>query len=552
MSGAVSSGDMDRAWFAARRMGALSLLPAVLIAGYALASCHPARAGPTDKMRSERVSACVKMLQRNDKALRSKWRGPCGAIEFLSGSGTQAERLRNMFLDGTSIVVAGDGSCGNDGAPIATTPRCGLGSRGLDPAMTGAAVRVRLPGNRCGEFIPVLLTNKSRFACNAVRSRVACIDASYDAQTDRTRITFSSRRSAGAQTTSIEFGADELAKVDGRIGALITHPQFTIVPEFSGSEPVARTIAEASRVQEQECIRSGRSRAACSRQAMFYTDAKLQEAARRYRNPRRDSSPDALAEDSARIVAFLKANDIDRIEERWLLFLAIAANELGLKLVDGAASTKEPIYGLSDAVDYDSGLTFGAHQIDLGASTDRGLRLFWEVIKAYRTAHPDAALDEAEIKHSCLELPLRLMTVEALALTYRSAPKLTAALRSAEGVEAYNRRLLSYLAAEARLTAAKSGLFRHSMIVRILFSDLKNQLGTGADIEKLAREASRDGIDLSSCASIVAGEDRILERLIWNRPGEPAAGKTQFAYRYENIRRTVRSLAAHGGVSACS
>lgn len=73
--------------------------------------------------------------------------------------------------------------------------------------MTGAAVRVRLPGNRCGGFIPVLLTDKSQFACNAVRSRIACIDASYDAQIDRTRITFSTRRGASAEKTSIEFGS---------------------------------------------------------------------------------------------------------------------------------------------------------------------------------------------------------------------------------------------------------------------------------------------------------------------------------------------------------
>lgn len=271
--------------------------------------------------------------------------------------------------------------------------------------------------------------------------------------------------------------------------------------------------------------------------------AKLQEAARRYRNPRHDSSPDTLAQDSARIIVFLKANGVDRIEEQWLLFLAIAANEVGLKLDDGKASTKEPIYGLSDAVDYESGLTFGAHQIDLGASGDRELRLFWDVIKAYRAAHPDAGLDEAVIKHSCLELPLRLMTVEALALTYRSTPKLTAALRSPEGVEVYNRRLLSYLAAEARITGAKSGLFRQSMILRILFSDLKNQLGAGSDIEKLVREVSAGETELSTCASVVAVEDKILDKLIWNSPGDPAAGRTQFAYRYDNIRRIVRGLA---------
>src|ERR1700688_864088 len=98
-----------------------------------------------------------------------------------------------MFLDSASLVVVSDAPCRNEGTPVATTARCGLGSA-LDPAMNGAAARVRLTRNRCGGFIPVLLTNKSRFACNAVRSRIACIETSYDAQNDRTRIAFSARR----------------------------------------------------------------------------------------------------------------------------------------------------------------------------------------------------------------------------------------------------------------------------------------------------------------------------------------------------------------------
>jgi hypothetical protein len=545
---------MGWAWMDVRRMRFLPLLPTALVAVGMLVARLPANAEPAsgDTMRRARVSACVKMLQQNDKALRSNWQGPCGAVEFSGGSGTPAERLRNMFIGRSSLVIAGDARCSSEGTPIATTRRCGAGSHALDPAMKGTAVRVRLPGNRCGGFIPIMLTNKWQFACNAVRSRIACVDASYEARSDRTRITFSTRRGGAAETTSIEFGADEFDRVGGRIDKLITHPQFTVVPEFSGSERVADNIADAGRVQTRECMKRGRSRAACLRQATFYADAKLQETARRYRNPRRDNSPGALAGDSARIVDFLRAHGLDRVEEQWLLFLAIAANEVGLTIEDGKAGAKDPIYGLSDAVDYDSGLTFGAHQIDLGSSGDRELRLFWDVIGAYRATHPDAVLDEAEIKRNCLQLPLRTMTVAALALTYRSAPKLTVALRSPEGVEAYNERLLSYLAAEAKITAEKPGLFRQSMIVRILFSDLRNQLGTGSDIEKLVRDISTAKSGLSSCASVVTAEDRILEQLILNHPGSPAAGRTQFAYRYDNIRRIVRSLAANEGVSGCS
>jgi hypothetical protein len=144
------------------------------------------------------------------------------------------------------------------------------------------------------------------------------------------------------------------------------------------------------------------------------------------------------------------------------------------------------------------------------------------------------------------------MTVGALDLLYRSAPSMTAALRSAEGVDSYSTRLLSYLADEVRVTAEKPGLFKNSMIIRILFSDLKNQLGSGSAIENLANELLKSGADPGSCNSIVTAEDKILDSLIWNNPADRSQGKTQYAYRYENIRTIVRGRAVNEGLSGCS
>jgi hypothetical protein len=530
---------------------------AALMGGTLLGICLPARSEPSAQERAwnARMNACVTLLRDSDKTLRNNWQGHCATTEFTSGStAAAAERLRNLFIDRTPIELENSSSCRNSTTPIATTSKCGLGSRQIDvDLLSRASVRIQLPGNRCGSFIPVLLTNKTDFACNAIRSRIACLDVSYDSQAKRTTITFFTRRGGGADTTTINFGSEEFDKHEGRIGELINHPQFTIIPDLSRSGSVSKELIEATRAQERACIESGRlSRAACSKQAMLYADAKLQEAVRRYRNPRHDSPRDAIAQDGARIIEFLRFNKIDQIEEQWVLFLAIAANEVGLKLNDDKVSIPEPIYGLSDAVDANSGLTFGAHQIDLGASADRERRLFWDVIDAYKTAHPDSVLEKAAITRNCLDLPLRLMTVDALALTYRSAPRMTIALRSAEGVDSYNRRLLSYLADEVRITAAKSGLLKNSMIMRVLFSDVKNQVGTGAAVETFAEQLLSDGVDPSSCMSIVAAEDKILENLIWNNPADRLQGKTQYAYRYENIQAIVRSRAAHGGVSGCS
>jgi hypothetical protein len=504
------------------------------------------------------MNACVKILQKNDRALKNNWRGHCGADELadeLAGTPADPQQgdLGNVFADRTIMVEDGS-ACRDSVAPVATTAKCGLGSSAIHTSLkSGAAMRIKLPGNKCGAFIPILLTNKTDFACNAVQSRVACVDVSHDARTDRTSIRFSARRARNTETTTIEFGAAELARHDGRISDLISHPQFTIVPALTAGTPLTKTILGATSAQEKDCNdRRRHSPAECARLARFQADANMQEAIRRHRNPRHDSPKPVIAKDGEDLVTFLRSKRVDKIQEQWILFLSIAANEVGLELKDSGPTTYDPIYGVSDAVYANSGLSFGAHQIDLGANEGRELKLFWDVIDAYKAQHPDAVLDKAEITQNCIDLPLRLMTVGALALTYQAAPRMTVALRSAEGSGEYNRRLMAYLAEEVRITGAKPGLFVSSMVTRVLFSDLKNQIGTGSRIKALADKVVTDGTNLNSCSDIVAAEDSILATLIWKDVKDQSKGKTAYAKRYENIRRIVRSRATNSGVSGCS
>ncbi|MES5486499.1 hypothetical protein QMZ05_27390, partial [Bradyrhizobium sp. INPA03-11B] len=455
-------------------------------------------------MRNARINACIRILQQNDKALKNAWRGHCGADELDEElAGTAADPRQNdllaVFSTKPSIVV-NDDSCTNPAAPVATTSACGLGSSSLYPNLqAGAEMRIRLPGNKCGTFIPLLLTNKTDFACNAIQTRIACVDASYDANTDRTKLKLSTRRTGNSESTTIEFGAPELAQHDGRLSDLVNHPQFTIIPASINGASVTKTLLEIVRSLEKDCNGSRRHSAAeCARLARFQADAKMQEVTRRYRNPRHDSSKDAIVQDGERIVAFLREKHIDAIEEQWILFLSIAANEVGLQVKDGTVTTYDPIYAVSDAIYGNSGLSFGAHQIDLGANDDSEVKLFWDVIDAYKSQHPDANLDQAAMAKNCVDLPMRLMTVGALAMTYRTAPNMTIALRSGEGFEEYNERLLSYLAEETKATRGLSGLFRKSMILRVLFSDLKNQVGSGSRVRVLANDAVSGGIDIDS------------------------------------------------------
>lgn len=266
--------------------------------------------GSEDGMRNDRMNACIRILRQNDKAIKNGWRGHCGVDELdqeLASTPADAKQseLLAMFSNKSPIVVE-DGPCGNAPTPVAETQNCGLARPNVYSSLgAGAAMRIRLPGNKCGTFIPLLLTNKNDFACNAVQTRIACVDVSYDEKTDRTAIKFSTRRHGMAETTSIEFGRAELAEHDGRISDLISHSQFTLVPASINDRAVAKTVLEATRSQEALCNSRGRhSKAGCAKLAQFQADANMQEVVRRYRNPRHDSPKEAIANDGKRIVEF--------------------------------------------------------------------------------------------------------------------------------------------------------------------------------------------------------------------------------------------------------
>jgi hypothetical protein len=180
-----------------------------------------AQAGPNseDRMRNIRMNACIKLLQVNDKALKNWWRGHCGTEELDEEladnpiSPAQTE-LSTVFSTKELVVVEADATCTNNGTPVALSQKCGLGSSSLYPSLkAGAAIRVRLPEHKCAAFIPILFTNKTDFACNAVQTRIACVDVSHNDKTDRTTIRFSTRRTKNAEATTIEFGATELEQI---------------------------------------------------------------------------------------------------------------------------------------------------------------------------------------------------------------------------------------------------------------------------------------------------------------------------------------------------
>jgi hypothetical protein len=435
-----------------------------------------------DRMRNGRMNACVRILQKSDKDLQNSWRGHCGLEEIeqeVDNNPTPQEtELKSVFSIKSSPLTTSVDSCVNSVHTVATGPKCGLASPSLYSNLAdGVAIKIRLPNNQCGAFIPVLITNKTDFACNAVQTRIACVDVSRDDAADTTTIKFSTRRTGNSDGVTIKVDAAGLSAHGGRLDELIPHPQFTLLPAFDNTDDVAKKLRDATKSQETKCVQRGaHSPSNCATRAAFQADANMQETMRRYRNPKHDSAKSDITNDGIVLVNFLKTNHVHDNQEQWMLFLSIAMNEVGLSIKNGQVSTYDPIYAVSDAVKGNSGLSFGAHQIDLGANEDRELKLFWDVIDAYNAEHPEATLQMAEDRKDCVDLPLRLMTASALALTYQAAPRMTYALRSAEGLKEYNTRLLAYLKDETAKTDAKAGLFRNSMITRICLQISKTRL----------------------------------------------------------------------------
>jgi hypothetical protein len=101
------------------------------------------------------------------------------------------------------------------------------------------------------------------------------------------------------------------------------------------------------------------------------------------------------------------------------------------------------------------------------------------------------------------------------------------------------------------------GLFKSSMLARILFSDHENQYGPSQTVVNRARTASVNK-DLSSCEGVQSAEDDLLELMIWKwSNGQKVVVNGQAVHapyykRHETVRDTIRKNAPTGGRSQCT
>jgi hypothetical protein len=511
---------------------------------------------------NDHMNLCIKSLQREDKTLSNNWQKHCGEDELDKELADFGLLVKEKPDAGPVEAVADqiDDDCDTPlpYTPVAETPACGRGSKTLLANLSQRAViRVKLPGknqgkSQCARFIPLLLTDKTDFACNAVRSRIACVDMSYDPGSDSTTLKFFTERKGTPTSTTVTIKPSDM-KPGLRLSDLVNHPQFVLLPVEVAKKQVIADINDNVAEQKKACIKSGRDPDHCETRSITKADQLMQETLRRYRDPKRYSPPDVMLNDAKVLIQYMRDNGIDKKLEHWLLFRSIAKNEVGLEILNnGKIGIYDPIYGMSDSVLDNSGFTFGAHQVDIGSNDGEEVRLFWGLVDAYLAGHADAALQRASAKRDCVNLPLRFETVRALDVSYQAAASMTLVLRSPEGINKYNPRMVKFVEAQVPLTNKLPGLFHSSMIARTIYSDKVNQSGPskGALVVQRASDASA-GLDLTRCADVLAAENGLLDRMIW-KDYKNQKGNAAYHERYENIRDIIRQDAPNGGISNCA
>ena len=513
------------------------------------------------------MNACIQILRRDDNALQNRWIGRCGEDELNQEIGDtnpvsdERTAFKNLFASRSSVVIEDSSICENPPGrtPVALGPKCGKASDTLSENLNAdAAVSIKLPDNKCARFIPLLLTNKDgKFACNAVKSRIACVDSSYDPTTNRTTIKFSTRRTGTPETSTIVIGPEDISAHQGRVDDFISHAQFALLPakflKDNKDIDVLATVNAAVQKDKDQCTAvPGQTRNKCLKRTITRSDSLMQETLRNYRNPKHVTTAANRKKEAEGLISFLKSKGIDKKLEQWVLLLSIAKNEVGLEVKNASVDAYDPIYEMSDAIADNSGLSFGAHQVDIGANSGDDVSMFWSILDRYKAQQSDAVLTEAKAMASCVQLPLRYMTVKALQLTYRAAPSMSKATGSQDGVDTYNASLEQFLSKSTSSAANLDGFFKKSLMARVWYIDIDNQSGHPERLVKGMNEVIKPADDIASCSGVAAAEQRLLDWLTWKDVNDHTQGHKPFFGRYQTISEIVRSHAPKEGHTNCS
>lgn len=379
---------------------------------------------------------------------------------------------------------------------------CGIGSSLLD-SFTSKLTVTR--GTKQFEFIPLLLTDKSKSHCYAAKVRTACFKEPSKLPNGGFEIEL--RASESPRSTKTIVRADS----DGKLTYEANNSQFYLM---TYSKPFATGLTDA--LQTYKCTPAR----PCVYDKTYFIEWQFLE---RLRIVRRLSigKPEARQD----LDLFYGSVGANLSGSKKVVQTFIAANEVG--------STSP--YELQDAVLADSGPSFGLHQIDIATNTGDDIAVFREIVsKHYETAtDPNTVATRLRVQQGLYQRPIREYKTSALATLYRDWIPINAALRSDFGKKRYNAVYIKYLDKAAKQfeeLARKHTYVRKYPWVGFLLVDIDNQYnGNSLSQVRFGEIASRT----NSAAQFITGVRD--EMLGWTYAGRgPAA--------YCDVQRRIRNV----------
>ncbi len=386
---------------------------------------------------------------------------------------------------------------------LPAVPKCGLEASLVD-ALPTAVQRISLGNGSCLHVIPVMMTDKpDGFKCNAIRVRPACLAGVRQAN-GATIVTLATGRDRGAIKADITIPA-EAVRHRPLMAKTRSGPLLALLPtDMTIGAQERDALGFIKHYVEHTAAACAGTATHCREQATYQADRAVGELMRRVWNPRPLLTRDERTADYRELLQSITARNLGRHDTEKKLFAKL--------IMQNEVSGSSP-YQMLDAVIRNSGLSWGAHQIDIGANAQAEVDLFWDTLRRWRQApgtgnYPH--LRDADKVRACLSQPMRNFFVDQIALLYGALPDLNKGFRSSMAKAAYHARFERYLDEEVARGVTLSGLFKSSPFAWMYYIDQRNQRGaTRANILKEMGEAMSTQ-ELATCAGVTAGEDRLV------------------------------------------
>jgi hypothetical protein len=367
--------------------------------------------------------------------------------------------------------------------PQKLTKQCGR-RISFAQAFRRGVINVPLAGGRSFDFMPLFLQRKTEWSCVRIKPRIACVTVS-EADADGGRKIILQSEIAPAE----KIMPPAMIKVerDGRVSG--ANDYFALIPvKMKGGSAVYDIRDRVQSAMDKVSCNSD-----CGSMKGWAADRRIVEILRYVRLvqlPRSEVLKD---------VSLFLAKIGELNTDAQALQALIGANEISLDLPKKTAQISP--FEIGDAIDADSGPSFGVHQIDVATNAckpEKCERQPFRDALARLKKRPDAPQDfvaaltsAAAAKTNLFEKPIRTYTPEELGVFHRSVPLITEELRGETGMSQYLNQYGSYLKTDTGCMAALRKIgdpFVGNLGIQLYAVDVKNQFGKSEWLVRLARE----------------------------------------------------------------